>query len=471
MSFERARKVADAVLYEGYVLYPYRASSRKNRLRWQFGVLAPCAWSEAGGMEAWWSRTECLLEPEGRGACIDVKVRFLRIRTRTIEQALDPAGRELRPVDTLDVEGRLWTSWDEGLEGECDVRVELDAGSDASVGAPGSERRESFSLPASREEEWIRSGDGRIAGRLVRESAPLAGVVWIEAHRAAAAPSLLRLSIRVENLGPVGSLDAPRESAVRSFLVGTHVLLAAKGGSFVSLLDPPEWAREAAADCINVRTWPVLVGDPGSRDVVLSSPIILQDYPEVAPESPQDLCDATEIDEILSLRTLVLTDEEKREARATDPRAGAIIDRIESMPQEVLDRLHGAVRYLRGVTGGAPEEGKAPPAASADPELAPWWDPGSDASVSPDTDAIEVRGVRVARGTRVRLRPGVRGADAQDMFLDGRIGRVEALYFDVDERNHLAVSLEDDPMAEIQASHGRYLYFSPDEVEPLGETP
>src|SRR6185369_8312374 len=98
-------------------------------------------------------------------------------------------------------------------------------------------------------------------------------------------------------------------------------------------------------------------------------------------------------------------------------------------------RLHGAVRYLRGVTGGAPEEGKAPPAASADPELAPWWDPGSDASVSPETDAIEVRGVRVARGTRVRLRPGVRGADAQDMFLDGRIGRVEAVYFDVDERN------------------------------------
>ncbi len=84
---------------------------------------------------------------------------------------------------------------------------------------------------------------------------------------------------------------------------------------------------------------------------MLSSPIILEDYPRVAPESPADLFDATEIDEILTLRTMALTDEEKREARATDPRAAALIDRVDNMPPEMLDRLHGAIRYLREAQG------------------------------------------------------------------------------------------------------------------------
>jgi hypothetical protein len=232
------------------------------------------------------------------------------------------------------------------------------------------------------------------------------------------------------------------------------------GSAFVSLADPPEWACAAATSCENVRTWPVLIGEPGDRDVVLSSPIILQDYPEIAPESPGDLCDATEIDEILTLRTLTLTDEEKREARATDARAAAIIDRVDGMPAEILERLHGAIRSLRPV--GATE----PVRAHAEPP-APWWDPGVDASVSPETDCIEVGGVTVGKGSRVRLRPGVRRADAQDLFLDGRIARVEGVFLDVDERRYLAVTLEDDPAAELHQVHGRFLYFAPDEVEPL----
>jgi len=43
-----ARQVADAVLYEGYLLYPYRASARKNQIRWQWGVLVPLAYAAAG---------------------------------------------------------------------------------------------------------------------------------------------------------------------------------------------------------------------------------------------------------------------------------------------------------------------------------------------------------------------------------------------------------------------------------------
>ena len=104
MNFEHARKIADAVLYEGYILYPYRASSRKNQLRWQFGVLAPRAWSEAGGCEAWWRQTECLVEC-GDAARVVGKVRFLQVAARTIEIAERAGGISLGAVG-----GDRWTT-------------------------------------------------------------------------------------------------------------------------------------------------------------------------------------------------------------------------------------------------------------------------------------------------------------------------------------------------------------------------
>jgi hypothetical protein len=76
-----------------------------------------------------------------------------------------------------------------------------------------------------------------------------------------------------------------------------------------------------------------------------------------------------------------------------------------------------------------------------------------------------VAGVEVGKGTKVKLIPRV-GADAQDMFLDGRIGTVEAVLFDVDGGHHLAVTLDDDPGSDIQRVQGRFLYFRPDEVMP-----
>lgn len=95
----------------------------------------------------------------------------------------------------------------------------------------------------------------------------------------------------------------------------------------------------------------------------------------------------------------------------------------------------------------------------------PWWDPGSDLSVSPGTDSVRVGGVAVTAGSRVRLHPG--RADAQDMFLAGRTAVVQAVLNDVDGGWHLAVTLDDDPSVDLMRAHGRYLYFHPDEVEPL----
>jgi hypothetical protein len=393
-------------------------------------------------------QTECLVEADGATRIGGGSLPGSR-RAGSSRPGI-PDGVAFDPVPMLAVNDRLLTAWEEGVERE--VRFEIEPSSDP-------EAFRAFAFPAWHEIELVREVDGHVAARIVRERQAIEVALRVTTEDLPGPPALRRIRVRVENQSPCSAPPSAREDALGSFLVGTHTLLEADSGRFLSLLDPPPAARAAATACENVRTWPVLVGTEGDDRVVLSSPIILPDHPEIAPESPGDLCDATEIDEILTLRTMTLTDEEKREARATDPRAAAIIDRADAMPPEILDRLHGAIRSLRQVTGEAADD--TPPA--------PWWDPGADASVSPETDRVAVDGVALAKGSRVRLRPGVRRADAQDLFLAARTARVEGVFLDVEDRHYLAVTLEDDPAAELHQWHGRYLYFAPDEVEPLEE--
>jgi hypothetical protein len=418
------------------VLYPYRASARKNQVRWQFGVVGPRDWSEAGGCEEWWAQTECLLEAD-RDAHLVGKTRFLQIRSRRIE-ALDEASGTFQAVPSLETGERLWTSWEEGVEREIDFDVALRDLRHDEIVRP-------FSFAGSADDEAIETPSGTMAGRVLRTELPIAGHLRLSADRLDLPAPLYKLRLRVENLTPFAELGTSREEALPTFFVAVHTLLGIRAGSFVSLADPPEWARAAASSCRNQRAWPVLVGECGARDVVLSSPIILDDYPQIAPESPGDLCDATEIDEILTLRTMTLTDEEKREARATDARAAAIIDRVDAMPPEMLERLHGTIRHLRGTAPGGDE-----------PAEVPGWNPGADASVDPETDSVEIRGAKIAKGSRVRLCPGARGADAQDMFLVGRTAVVEGVFVDVEDKRYLAVTLEDDPAADLHQWHGRF---------------
>lgn len=429
-TFDTVRSIADAILYEGYLLYPYRRSSGKNRVRWQFGVLLPPAWAQARGLtgagvagsaESWCQQTECLLEADGE-ATVELRIRFLHQQRRQVQR--QDADGAWQPVDSLRDGARLELSFDEAVLREFDLRTdtaELLAG----------ERRITVGVPAGEE---IRTMGG---GRVVVSRSAIAATVVVSVTPCATPSPLLRLRCRVENDDRATPADAAREDALRASLLGCHTLLATRGGAFVSLLDPPEWAAAAARDCVNAGTFPVLAGEPGTRDVVLSSPIILYDHPRVAPESLGDLHDATEIDEILSLRTLTLTDAEKREARATDARAAEIIDRVDSMPPAALSRLHGAVRSRRPSAGPS---------------------------------GVTVAGVEVSKGSRVRLRPRRSGTDPQDMFLTGRTGLVEDVLLDVDDTWHLAVTVEDDPGADLNRWYGRYRYFTLDEVEPLETT-
>jgi hypothetical protein len=445
--FERARKVAEAVLYEGYVLYPYRASSAKNQVRWQFGVVAPIAHCEVETGERGTMQTEVLVE--GARPVVDLKLRFLRIQTRTITDA------DGNPVASLEVDGHRWTTWDEAVEEELDVEA-LGLG----------ERVVAFDLAPLREVEELTSASGGPSGRVVRERQAISAEVRVTAERLDGPYPLVKFRVVVANVTPWAKPGASRDDVVRRSLTAVHTLLAVHHGNFLSLIDFPEFASGAVASCVNEGTWPVLIGDEGERSVVLSSPITLYDYPEIAPESEGDMFDSTEIDEILALRVLTLTDEEKHEARGTDAKAAAIIDRVDAMPPELFDKLHGVVRYLRtvqtpGVAGAGRPDAPLDPAA---PGETPWWDPGVDASVNPWEDTALVGTASVGRGARVRLQPTGR-ADAHDMFLVGKTATVEGVFFDVDGETQFAVTLDDDPGTDMARAHGRYLYFRPDELE------
>ncbi len=436
-----ARAVADAVLYEGYVLYPYRASAAKNRVRWQWGVLMPHDVVERDDSERSWNRTDLVVD--GRPSSLRATVRFLQVQRRHVE---DASGTR---VERLDAGHVVHVPWDEALEQEHEVDVALSGRSVSTIEVAGGTEVEEVA-----------------GGRLVRVREPvsLALVATVEEPVSRIPVSLV--SLRVENRTPPSEDPGPdRPVWLRRALVACHLLVEVDGASFVSQLDPPEWAKGFVGNCSSEGVFPVLAGPAEQQQVVLSSPIILYDHPELAPQSESSFMDSLEIDELLSLRTMTLSEEERREVRGTDPRAAALLDEVDDMPAELWDRLHGTVRYLDAMT--ASSIGLAPPPDPSTPLDVPWWDPGSDSSVDPENDSILIGEVDVRRGTRVILRPGVRRADAYDLFLAGHTATVAAVLHDVDGRQHLAVSVDDDAGAELKTAHGRFLYFAPDEVEPL----
>jgi hypothetical protein len=373
MSCAAVDQIARAVLYEGYLLYPYRASALKNQQRWNFGVLYPPAWAASQtGSDRSYFQTECLVEGSAQ-TTLGISVRFLHLLARESSSG----------------------EWQEGSERVVTVAHQL-------MRAP---YVQTFDFPA---------GEEHTDGIVLRKHA-IEGRIEVSTVRVT--DNALRLSVRVINTSSFQSTDR-NESLLRS-LASAHAVITVRFGRFVSMLDPPEHLKDAVASCQNVGVWPVLVGDGGTRDTMLASPIILYDYPQIAAESKGDLFDGTEIDEILILRTLTLTDAEKEEVRRTDERARALLDRLESAPSEHLLDLHGRIRTLG-----------------------------------------------FKKGDRVRLRPRKR-ADIFDTLLEGKIAIIEAVEQDFENNIHFAVVIEEDPGRDFGEMRqiGHRFFFSPEEVE------
>jgi hypothetical protein len=317
MNFDGAEKIAAAILYEGYILYPYRPTAIKNRQRWNFGTLYPRVYAEAQRpQEPFRLVAECLAVADAT-ASLDVRISFLQlVPTQNADKLVDPS-----------------LAWDEAVERTSEhaaLRI-----------------NDLVASPLSR--TFNLDGDQNLQIELS------IGAEMLQ-------DGVCKLHLEIQNTSPLPSgAGAKRDEALPLSFVSAHLLLGISGGEFVSLLDPDPAYQEAVAACCNTGVFPVLVGEEPDRPVparrgsmMFCSPIILYDYPKIAPESEGDFFDGTEMDEMLTLRVLTLTDAEKQEMRNGDPRARKILERTEGLTSDALLKAHGVIRGLREIRGGTP---------------------------------------------------------------------------------------------------------------------
>ncbi len=332
MNPKLAKQVADAVLYEGYMLYPYRPSAIKNRQRWTFGILYPPAYSEVQqGTERAGMHSECLIVASG-DAGVEIQLRFLHLLAKQVTRAVED---RFEPVASLVVDGELIESWDEGVERSVEFEVTLEAGRTRKLG---------FGFHGSNQTERLYDSSGQIAGTLIQTQHAVSGTVTVAAHKLS--ERIWKITVDVSNATELPPESPDRDQALLRSLLSAHTILTVSGGEFVSLLDPAEDLGELVSECKNVGNFPVLVGEQGERDMMLCSPIVLYDYPQIAPESAADFYDATEMDEMLTLRVMTLTDDEKSEMRRADDHVRNLLERTEESAREQLARTHGAIRSM-----------------------------------------------------------------------------------------------------------------------------
>ena len=441
MNRDLVDKVVNAVLYEGYILYPYRASSKKNqRERFTFGRVYPKDYSDAqNGAEPCVMQTECLVRNESRDAVLGISVRFLQLSAREIGKLGAPVDQfthdtPFEIVPELRVGTQLYQAWQEAIEREVSLP-------DVSLNE-AAEREQPFQFSAGRTIEPIRNGP-KIVAVVVRRSEAIKGTIQLMTRLID--DKVMKITTRVINETGIDKdkIDDSDEVIMRTF-ASTHTILSAPGGEFVSLLDPaPDYEAEANK-CKNIGCWPVLVGEEkNDQDTMLSSPIILYDYPKIAAESAGDLFDSTEIDEILTLRVKTMTDAEKAEMRNLDEQARRILERTENITADHFMQMHGTMRNVRS--------------ANED-----FFNPAKQ------IESATVQGVDLKKGDRVRIRPKKR-ADVMDLALNGKIAVIEAVEQDVEDQIHFALILEDDPGKDLgfMRQPGHRFFFGADEVEPI----
>ncbi len=253
--------VVNAVLYEGYILYPYRATAKKNRQRFTFGRVYPESYSVAQkGLEPCSMQTQFLIEGRPH-AHLNVTIRFLHPMARDVGALAAPLRKMPAPdnpdffhiVPELEVGGMLYMSWQ-----AVERPFPLPALSLAEIcDVPNSTFP--FSSPY-RAIEPIHDKRKHIAGVIVRRQEAVEGIVELSGE--SVDDNVFRVTVRIVNRTPVPTedLDDATEIVMRTF-ASTHTILHTPDAQFISLIDPPAAYAAAAAACRNLGAWPVLVGD------------------------------------------------------------------------------------------------------------------------------------------------------------------------------------------------------------------
>ncbi|MBI5030831.1 MAG: hypothetical protein HZB51_09910 [Chloroflexi bacterium] len=327
-TFELAEKIANAILYEGYMRYPSQTAASPSQRRWTYGELYPQTYRGVQqGLEACHAQTECLVMGNAQ-TTLDIKLRFLHLVQRGIGKFIDDPSIEYVNVERLAVGDQVYCVEQEAIERECNY---------AHLSLTKMMQSFGFSFSSSRSTDTLQEPGGKTLGILTQRCEALAGTIKImtkplEDH-------LFKLSIQVRNRTPL-SADPPTHADARlTSFVSTHLLLRVTGGEFISLNNPPAEYRSMTSLCENIRSCPVLIGEPGTHNLMLGSPVVLEDYPQIALGSTNDLLPATKNGDLLKVRML------------PDEHVNQTLEQPNALPPEVFQRLNGAAHKLRPARG------------------------------------------------------------------------------------------------------------------------
>ena len=320
------------LLYEGYSLYPYHRSAIKNQKPVPFGVVFPQSYNSYNEHSHAMMQSQCIITGN-EDSLINITVRFLHLKKTELFEKNENA---FIPVYNLNIKDKIYQA------GWQTVERKISTG-DLPISSLV-ENKKIISLEFNRiyDNEAIYD-DEVIAGRQINRISEITGTVTIEASTVDI-PDTFRLTVTVANTTPVQNAGAiTRDEALCQSFLSTHLILEADDAKFISQQDPGEKWKTAVNACENKNTWPILIDEADT--MLLSSPIILYDHPQINPQSQGDLFDSTEIEEALLLHVSVLSDDEKKRIGNSDEKLQHMLNKVSQVTPEELINFHGVMKH------------------------------------------------------------------------------------------------------------------------------
>ena len=322
------------LLYEGYALYPYHRSAVKNQKPIPFGVVFPEQYNSHNPHAHSTMQTQCIVTGNSH-ILFNLSIRFLHlIKVELLER--DQASH-FRPANDLNVNGESYQAGWQTFERIINARdVEINQ---------LIENQKTIILDLDKMEECsdINNEKKEIVAKEIKSVSEINGTITIDATPVENRSDAFRTTINITNTTPVTNPGTvSRDEMLGHSLLSTHIIINAVNGQFISHQNPNEQWKASIESCKNLNTWPILIDE--SDTTLLSSPIILYDYPQIHPQSATDLFDSTEIEEALLLHVAVLSDEEKERIAASDEKLRTMLNKVKSVTPAALINLHSGLK-------------------------------------------------------------------------------------------------------------------------------
>ena len=327
--------LARTLLYEGYSLFPYHRNAIKNQKPIPFGVVYPNDYHSFNEHAHAEMVTDCIVSGD-KNLEININVRFLHlIKTEILKKEISES-KEDNFVSVYELnsnEGLYQSGWQT-------IERKISSGDLLVAHLTGEIKFLPFSFEKEFESKNIQDGNGKIVGKKIITVLPVEGTVLIKAIPLENMENVFRIIVFITNNTPViNAENVSRDEIFCQSFLSTNTILNASNGEFISLQNPGEKWERIIEQCKNKGTWPILIDE--NNTTLLSSPIIVYDYPKINPKSKGDLFDSLEIEEALMLHFTVMSDEEKQKIAQSDEKLRSMLNKVSQVTPDEIISLHG----------------------------------------------------------------------------------------------------------------------------------